>query len=174
MKPPDFYRGREQTYVKHFFLERYLERVAYNILWSQKEFVYVDGFSGPWQSEDEVFEDTSFVIALNQLRKVRDELRNRGREVKIRCLFNDNEPDAYKALAGAVNGVEDIEIKVLCHDFEEVVPKFVDYVGKSFSLTFYRSNGMERLRSGKDKPPFYPAWGSAYQLYAGSREEVLG
>lgn len=31
MKPPEFYRGREQTYIKHFFLEKYLERVAWNI-----------------------------------------------------------------------------------------------------------------------------------------------
>ncbi len=53
MKPPEFYRGREQTYLKHFFLEKYLERVAWNILSFRDEFVYVDGFSGPWKSEDE-------------------------------------------------------------------------------------------------------------------------
>ena len=152
MKPPEFYRGREQTYIKHFILEKYLERVAYNILSFQKEFVYVDGFSGPWQSEDEVFEDTSFVIALNQLRKVRDGYLARGREVKIRCLFNDNDPDAYKALASAVNGVEDIEIKVLCKDFEEVVTDIVDYVGRSFSLTFidptgWKGFGLEKISS---------------------------
>ena len=35
MRPLEFYRGREQTYVKHFFLEKYLERVAYNILSGQ-------------------------------------------------------------------------------------------------------------------------------------------
>ncbi len=68
MKPPEFYRGREQTYLKHFFLEKYLERVAWNILSFRDEFVYVDGFSGPWKSEDEALEDTSFMIALNQLR----------------------------------------------------------------------------------------------------------
>jgi hypothetical protein len=51
VKSPEYYRGREQTYLKHFFLERYLERVAYNIGWSAPEFVYVDGFSGPWRSE---------------------------------------------------------------------------------------------------------------------------
>jgi len=31
VKPADHYRGREQTYLKHFFLERYLERVAYKV-----------------------------------------------------------------------------------------------------------------------------------------------
>ncbi len=68
MKSPESYRGREQTYIKHFFLEKYLERVAWNIFSFRDEFVYVDGFSGPWKSEDETFEDTSFVIALKQLR----------------------------------------------------------------------------------------------------------
>ncbi|MCH9054044.1 MAG: hypothetical protein IIA72_23845 [Proteobacteria bacterium] len=77
MKPPEFYRGREQTYLKHFFLEKYLERVAWNILSFRDEFVYVDGFSGPWKSEDEALEDTSFMIALNQLRKVRQGLKER-------------------------------------------------------------------------------------------------
>jgi hypothetical protein len=58
MRAPDFYRGREQTYAKHFFLEQYLERVAWNILSFRDEFVYVDGFSGPWQSDDEEFHDS--------------------------------------------------------------------------------------------------------------------
>ena len=52
MKPADHYRGREQTYLKHFFLERYLERVAYKVGSFAPEFVYVDGFSGPWKTED--------------------------------------------------------------------------------------------------------------------------
>jgi len=28
MKAVEYYSGREQTYLKHFFLERYLERVT--------------------------------------------------------------------------------------------------------------------------------------------------
>ena len=45
MKPPAYYRGKEQTYVKHFFLEQYLETVAFHIGYTHKEFVYVDCFS---------------------------------------------------------------------------------------------------------------------------------
>ena len=88
MRSAEEYRGREQTYLKHFFLDRYLERVAYNIGSFAPEFVYVDGFSGPWRSENEAFEDTSFMIAIRQLRAVRDGVRARFRkELKIRCLF---------------------------------------------------------------------------------------
>jgi hypothetical protein len=69
VKPADHYRGREQTYLKHFFLER----VAYKV-GSSSEFVYVDGFSGPWKTEDPGCEDSSFVIAINKLRQVREGL----------------------------------------------------------------------------------------------------
>ena len=79
MKPLEYYAGREQTYLKHFFLERYLERVAYNIGSFAAEFVYVDGFSGPWRSEDQTFEDTSFMIAVATLRRVREGLKKIGR-----------------------------------------------------------------------------------------------
>ncbi len=96
MKPLEYYQGREQTYAKHLFLEQYLERVALNILSFSNEFIYVDGFSGPWQSEDDEFEDTSFAIALSQLRKVRDVYKSRGKVPRIRCLFNDNDPTAYR------------------------------------------------------------------------------
>jgi hypothetical protein len=54
VKPAEHYRGREQTYLKHFFLERYLERVAYKVGSFAPEFVYVDGFSGPWKTEDRI------------------------------------------------------------------------------------------------------------------------
>jgi hypothetical protein len=31
MRTPEFYKGKEQTYVKHFFLENYLQTVAFHI-----------------------------------------------------------------------------------------------------------------------------------------------
>jgi hypothetical protein len=42
MKTPEYCRGKEQTYVKHFFLEQYLETVSFHIGYTQREFVYVD------------------------------------------------------------------------------------------------------------------------------------
>jgi three-Cys-motif partner protein len=152
MKPLESYRGREQTYLKHFFLERYLERVAYNILSFKQDFVYVDGFSGPWKSADEDYEDTSFVIALRQLRKVRNGLKQHRRNVHIRCLFNDNDCVAYQGLKKAVASVNDIEITPLCRDFEEVVPDIVDYVGRSFSLTFIDPTGWTGFGLNKIRP----------------------
>ena len=61
------YAGREQSYVKHVFLERYLEALIFKTASVYNHIVYVDGFAGPWQSASEQFEDTSFGIALNAL-----------------------------------------------------------------------------------------------------------
>lgn len=141
MKSVESYRGREQTYLKHFFLERYLERVAYIIGWFYPEFVYVDGFSGPWRSASEEFGDTSFIIALQKLRQVRAGLAERGREVTIRCLFIERDPARFEALRRATETVPDFEIRVLNGEFEDSVDEILDFAGSSFSLTFIDPTG---------------------------------
>lgn len=152
MKNPEFYKGREQTYVKHFFLEKYLERVAYNILSFSNEFVFVDGFSGPWKTSGEDFEDTSFMIAIHQLRKVREGVEQRKKErIRIRCFFNDKDPVAFASLQKAARGISDLEIAVVSKPFEEAVSDIVKFAGHSFSLTFIDPTGwsgyaLDRIR----------------------------
>lgn len=141
MKDIEYYRGREQTYLKHFFLERYLERVTYVIGNSYPEFAYVDGFSGPWRSKDEAFEDTSFIIAINTLRKVRDGLAKVGKKPRIRCLFIEKDPEAFRALQNAISSVSDLEVKALPGEFEQLIPKVLDFNGRSFSLVFIDPTG---------------------------------
>jgi hypothetical protein len=142
VKPPEYYRGREQTYLKHFFLERYLERVTYNIGSFQNEFVYVDGFSGPWKSGDEPLDDTSFMIAIKKLRQVREGLGKIGRTPKIRCLFVEKDPESYRALEAAVRHVTDIQVQPLNGEFEQSIPEVLKFVAKAFSLVF-----IQRLRA---------------------------
>jgi len=141
MKALAYYQGREQTYLKHFFLERYLERVAYNIGSFADEFVYVDGFSGPWKSVDESLEDTSFIIAVKTLRQVRDGLAKVGKSRRIRCLFIEKDPVAFRALEHTVKNISDLEVKALKGDFEQVIPQILRFVGKSFSLVFIDPTG---------------------------------
>src|ERR1700694_4211291 len=142
MKSIDYYRSREQTYLKHFFLERYLERVGFNICSFKDDFVYVDGFSGPWKSKDEKFEDTSFMIAIQELRKVREGIERLGRQPpKIRCIFIEKERRAFNELSRAVDEIGDIDIKPILGEFEEVVPQILDSIGQSFSLTFIDPTG---------------------------------
>jgi len=141
MKAPEYYEGREQTYLKHFFLEKYLERVAYIIGYSSDEFIYVDCFSGPWKSEDEQFEDTSFMIALQKLRNVKENLANAGKYPRIRCLFIEKDPNAYRDLEQATRSYPRNEVEVLNGEFEILIPDILRFIGSSFSLIFIDPTG---------------------------------
>jgi three-Cys-motif partner protein len=142
VQPAEHYRGREQTYLKHFFLEKYLERVAYKVGSFVKEFVYVDGFSGPWRTEDPGFEDSSFIIAINKLRQVRDGLRvAMNRAPTIRCVFVEPNPAAYPLLVRATSHVADIEVRTINAELETAVPEIIDIVGRAFSLVFIDPTG---------------------------------
>ena len=72
MLDPVNYRGREQAYTKHYFLDAYLDGLVYKVGRTYDEIVYVDGFPGPWQNQNEEFQDTSFGIALTKLRQVKE------------------------------------------------------------------------------------------------------
>ncbi len=141
MKPPEYYQGREQTYLKHFFLENYLERVAYIIGYSHPQFVYVDSFSGPWKSADEAFEDTSFIIAIQKLRQVKEGLRRVGKAPRIRCLFIEKDRRAFQDLQRAIEDVTDIETRALNGEFEVLIPDVLRFCGPSFSLIFIDPTG---------------------------------
>jgi hypothetical protein len=45
------YSGREQAYVKHRLLEEYLAPLAYKVGSAWESIVYVDAFSGPWETK---------------------------------------------------------------------------------------------------------------------------
>ena len=77
------YAGREQSYVKHVFLENYLEALVHKTASTYPHIVFVDGFAGPWQSANELFEDTSFGIALNALRQAKESWKKMGRNVRM-------------------------------------------------------------------------------------------
>jgi len=93
------YAGREQSYVKHVFLERYLERLAHKTASVYPHVVFVDGFAGPWQSANERLEDTSFGIALNALRGAKASWKARDREVRMSAFLVERDREAYKRLA---------------------------------------------------------------------------
>ncbi len=141
MKPPEFYRGREQTYVKHLFLEEYLERVAYNIGSFATDFVYVDGFSGPWKSQDEDYADTSFGLAILKLRQVRNALTDQGKRFDVRCLFIEKDPSRYAALKTETQKIPDMAVNAEHGEFEALIPRIIEFVGKSFALVFVDPTG---------------------------------
>lgn len=143
MREPAYYRGREQTYIKHFFLEKYLERVVYNIASFRDTFVFVDGFSGPWRSSDEALADTSFAIAIEQLRQAKSGVKERfGKDLTVRCLFNEADPKAFSELQIFCDQIDDIIVEPRNVPFEDLVPELIEFIGTDFSLTFIDPTGL--------------------------------
>lgn len=146
----EWYAGREQTFLKHFVLSRYLQVVAIKIGMTYREFVYVDGFSGPWEAKSPELKDTSFMIALGILSDVREIVGSRQRSCKIRCMFIEKDPEAFARLQSAVASTPRITIEARQGEFENLVPQIVDFVGKSFGFVFidptsWQGIGLKRI-----------------------------
>lgn len=153
MLPPERYEGREQTYVKHFVLEQYLERVAYNIFSFKNQFVYVDGFSGPWQSADENLDDTSFKIAVDKLRTVKQGiLDQKGKTVSFKCFFVEKNEESFQRLQAAVADITDVKIEIVNDTFENSIQRVVNFVGRDFALIFIDPTGWSGYALNKIKP----------------------
>lgn len=140
---PASYRDREQTYVKHVFLDRYLERVALVTLASGKwtNFVYVDGYSGPWQAQGEKSEDTSVSIALTKLKQVGQALASLGKQTKTSALFVERDPKAFERLKALLDTFPESNAKSINGEFQDHIDDVVSFIRNSFSLTFIDPTG---------------------------------
>lgn len=132
----ELYTGREQTLVKHAILRKYLERFAHIVGSHWNSITYVDCFSGPWNVRSNDLADSSFAIALQELRKARDTWRQRGREVKIRCLFLEKDTEAWLKLKAFADGAADAEVCTLNAELETSVDAIVQFVRDGGSHTF--------------------------------------
>lgn len=140
---PASYRNREQTYVKHVFLDRYLERVALVTLASGgwTDFAYIDGFSGPWQNKGEKSEDTSVSIALTKLALVSQALQKIGKRTRTRALFIERSPSAYSELQALLSAFPQASARSINGEFHRHVDDVVGFIGSAFSLTFIDPTG---------------------------------
>lgn len=121
------YTGREQTLVKHFVLDAYLERFCHIIGSWAKTITYIDCFSGPWQSQTTDFSDTSFGIAIKQLRKARSTHAEKGRNLSLRCFFIEALPESYERLRQFAEQIPDIEITTRNLELESAIPEIVRF-----------------------------------------------
>jgi three-Cys-motif partner protein len=117
------YGGREQSYVKHIFLEGYLEALVHKTASIYPHIVYVDGFAGPWQSANEKFEDTSFGIAVNALRRAKGSWKEKGRDVRMSAFLVERDATAYEKLEKIPAMYPDVAIRTYNADFLDVAAK---------------------------------------------------
>lgn len=117
------YGGREQAFVKHFFLESYLESLIYKTASVYGEIAYVDGFSGPWQSTGEDYADTSFGIALTALRKAKATWKDdHGRDVRMSAYLVERAAGPFANLEALKPKFPDIAIHTFNADFVATAP----------------------------------------------------
>ena len=136
------YEGREQAYVKHFFLESYLESLVFKTASAYRHVAYVDGFSGPWQSQGENFEDTSFGIALAALRKAKAAWKEQGKEVKMSAHLVERSRTAYAELENIKARFPDIEIHTYNGEFVSTAPALIkDIPPEAFAFLFVDPKG---------------------------------
>ncbi len=131
------YEGREQTRVKHLVLRGYLRGLTRIVGLGGRfdSITYVDCFSGPWNSRSEDFDDTSFGIAIQELRAARDHLKKEfGRDLSLRCYFLEKDPCAYKKLEAFVDPIKDIDISAHNETLEDSIKDISQFA--SYRKTF--------------------------------------
>src|SRR5712664_1042163 len=141
----DPYEGREQTLVKHFVLEKYLQRFAMIVGTWNDTINYVDGFSGPWNLKSGDFADSSFATALRVLRGARYALRAKGRDLRLRCFFIEEDAKSYERLAQFARETTDAEVVTKNSEFIQAIPEievFLRAGGQhAFGFTFIDPTG---------------------------------
>lgn len=152
------YLNREQTRAKHFILKRYLQALAFKVL-NFSDIAYIDGFSGPWQSETPDFSDTSFMIAINVLKDAQRRVEEyTGQRRAIRCYFSETDRTAFAQLQAAVAPhhapTEHFEIRTFHGPFEDAIGDILDFIGQAMPLVFIDPTGWTGYPFNKIAPLF--------------------
>lgn len=154
----DPYLGREQTKAKHFILKGYLQELAFKVL-TFSNFTYVDGFSGPWETQTGDYSDSSFMIAIRVLKDAQAQIFQRTRTRRtIRIVLCETDAVAFGQLQAAVQPHHDpannFEITTIHGKFEDAVPIIERTIGTSFPLIFIDPTGWSGYPLETIKPLF--------------------
>ncbi len=143
----EHYGGREQAFVKHTFLDKYLPALIGKVCSRYDEFVYVDGFAGPWKSAaGESFDDTSFGIALNHMTAQRLLYLSKGRDVKMRAFLVEKDQRAFAQLQQATTRFSKIEITPLNGMIENHAAEIASSIPtQAFSFTLIDPKGFPEI-----------------------------
>ena len=117
-------------------LERYLVAFARIVGSKWTSITYVDCFSGPWKSSSESYEDTSFAIAIRQLREARNQLAEKGTEIQLRAFFIEQKQESFAQLQQYVGEIDDLEIEVRNARLEDLIDEICGFVNSSKTETF--------------------------------------
>lgn len=148
MEVPSEYEGREQSFLKHRVLAKYLERWGAKVgSISQNQSVrlwFVDCFAGPWRSQHEKLTDTSIHIGLSALEDAGRIWRERGKEIELKAVFVEKEPQAYEALRKHLSGRSGVVDTIpLQGEFGEKVDEIGRLLGADPAFIFVDPTGFK-------------------------------
>lgn len=132
------YQGREQAYVKHYLLEKYLPDWAYKVGSKWNSLVYVDGFAGPWGTTDPNHADSSFAVAVDTLRRCRLGLLQRNVALSTYAILVESNKEAFVKLdsfAKAANG-PDVSVTAIPGRFVDSISKINEHLKLTGPRTF--------------------------------------
>jgi three-Cys-motif partner protein len=92
------YLNREQAFVKHVLLEKYLVPWAYKVGAKWDSLVYVDGFAGPWETTRPDYADSSFGVVLDALSDCQRGLFKKGNSCNFHSFLVEREAEPYVKL----------------------------------------------------------------------------
>ena len=139
---PEAYAGREQAYVKHFLLENYLSDLFHKIAGGFGHIVYVDGFSGPWQSAGENYSDTSFGIALKTLSSAKETWKARGKNVIATAFLVEKNQLSFSKLEGLKESFSDLNLITYNANFIDVADTLASQIPRdAFTFLFIDPKG---------------------------------
>jgi three-Cys-motif partner protein len=140
------YTGREQSFIKHSFLTKYLQAAAYKTLQGKSPvFNFVDAFAGPWKVQDEEnYSDASFTQAINTLEAVRADLgRNGIAGLKIRFCFCERNAASFEKLKSYADRNRTFDIRVFHGSFEDQLDSIAAVCAGGFTFTFIDPTGWD-------------------------------
>jgi three-Cys-motif partner protein len=144
MEESDLYKGREHSGIKHYLLESYLELLFMIIGQHEKRICYIDCFSGPWQEADQNLSGTSIALSLDVMRRCRESLRERGKNVEFRALYIEKGVRTYKKLDAYLKDhqLEGITTESMNGEFHELREDILRWCGnEDFAFFFIDPKG---------------------------------
>lgn len=134
------YEGREHSAVKHALLEGYLEKLLFiKGETGTEEITYVDCFAGPYNDESKDIQATSISISLDILKKVREALAARGKNIKFRAIYVEEDDARYDRLESHLkskcpNGIQPFPIH---GDYAKKVDEILQKCGNNSFAFFF-------------------------------------
>lgn len=121
------YEGREQAWVKHEVLRRYLQRLALKVggFRPGTTLNYIDAFSGPWDARKDGHGDSSPAIAMRELANARAALA-KTKPMSVRAMFVERDPAAYSRLVALCERAP-VEAQSFHGEFENHIAEAVKF-----------------------------------------------